>query len=202
MAMTMEPAFDRVFDTQRVFRLLLDGMARPGKMQRLPSPALTPPPGLAPYAAGVAFALLDGETTFAVAPARHDWQHYLTLNTGAHAVGAAAAAFVLVRGEQAAPVLAEMNRGDLLMPEQGATMVCMVEKIAADVPGDVRLSLRGPGVAGTAALSVTGWPPAAVEALAEANSEFPLGVDVILIDAGGVLACIPRSITFTWEATR
>lgn len=199
MAMTVEPAFDRVFDTQRTFRMLLDGMARPGKPLRLASPALTPPPGLTPYAASVALTLLDGETTFAVAPARHDWEQYLLLNTGARLVNVAQAAFAFAPGHQAAAVLAEMPRGDLVMPERGATLVAMVEKIAAAATGDVRLSLRGPGVAGTAVLTLTGWPPAAVDALAAANGEFPLGVDVILVDAGGVLACIPRSATFTWE---
>ena len=59
------------------------------------------------------------------------------------------------------------------------------------------LSLRGPGIETTQCLTVSGLAASEFATLAEINQDFPLGVDTILTDASGRLACIPRSSTIT-----
>jgi alpha-D-ribose 1-methylphosphonate 5-triphosphate synthase subunit PhnH len=38
-----------------------------------------------------------------------------------------------------------------------------------------------------------------LEALATINAEFPLGIDLVLTDPAGRIACIPRSSRVRWE---
>jgi alpha-D-ribose 1-methylphosphonate 5-triphosphate synthase subunit PhnH len=38
-----------------------------------------------------------------------------------------------------------------------------------------------------------------LESVKEKNSEYPLGIDVILTDHAGNIICIPRSNNFSWN---
>ena len=57
-----------MFTSQQFFRLLLEAMAHPGRIVALPKLEIDPPEGLSRPIAGLAFTLLDQETTFAVLP--------------------------------------------------------------------------------------------------------------------------------------
>ena len=45
------------------------------------------------------------------------------------------------------PALLEVNRGNLLFPDRGATLMIMVSAVGED-EGEIRLTLRGPGMPG------------------------------------------------------
>lgn len=198
MGVFLEPSFDKVFDTQKIYRLMLDAMARPGKIIDLPCLDICPPSGLSGYAAGLAFTLLDAETTFAVLPADALWQDYLAVNTGAKPAVPAAAEFILLTGQRHAPEIAEANRGSLLAPEGGATLFILVGGIAADA-GSIKLTLTGPGVDGQATVMLEGLILANLESILSLNSEYPLGVDCFFVDRRGRLFAIPRSTSVNWE---
>ena len=186
-----ETGFDIVFESQQTFRLLLDAMARPGKINRLPRP-LPAPAGISGYTAAVAFTLLDGEVTFAaLGEDQAAWSRYLALNIRAVPAGVEHADFIIAPGERFNAEVEAARRGTLLFPERGATVLFTVETISGDSPA--ALVLSGPGIRGSAGLTVAGIDPANLEMLERANSEYPLGIDAILIGRDGALACLPRS---------
>lgn len=192
MNTVFEPAFNRIFDTQCIYRLMLDAMARPGKIVILPRLELAPPAQISPYAAAVAFTLLDSETSFALLPDNDAPRQYICLNSGSRAEELSRAQFIILDGRGDFPALADLGRGDLLFPERGATLIIMVDAIAKE-GGGLRLTLRGPGVAGVRTLALKGLCPANMHRVRELNREFPLGVDLVITDQKGALAALPRS---------
>ncbi len=200
MGVLLEAAFNRVFDTQKLYRRMLDAMARPGTVVALPRLDIYPPPGLSAHASVLAFTLLDGDTTFATLPANELWQEYLAVNTGARPAAPADAEFIILAGHQYGPQLAAARRGDLLAPEQGATIFVMVDALEDD-RGELKLTLTGPGVDGQATVFVTGLNWSNLENILSLNQEYPLGVDCLLTDKNGRLTALPRSAAVQWEVT-
>jgi alpha-D-ribose 1-methylphosphonate 5-triphosphate synthase subunit PhnH len=198
MRTELESAFDQVFMSQQIYRLLLDAMARPGQIVALPKLEIYPPDGLSRPIAGLAFTLIDQETTFAVLPDQQSWSQYLCLNTGSRRAELSRAEFIIVDGSTDLPSLMEVNRGDLLFPDRGATLMIMASSVGED-DGDIKLTLWGPGVPGKKGLSLSGMCLANLERVRALNREFPLGVDLILTDSRGFLTCIPRSSVMTLE---
>lgn len=195
----METSFD-VFSSQSIYRLLLNSMARPGKICHLPPLGLEPPEGLSSYAASLALTLLDGETVFSVLPDNQAWRDYIRLNTGSRtADNLTLAQFIIMSGREDRPDIVEINRGSLLFPERGATVIFMVDSISDQGAAGLRVSLRGPGIPGIRELNLEGLHPANLERVIELNREYPLGVDVILCDQKGSLASIPRSGSISRE---
>ncbi len=138
----------------------------------------------------VALALLDAETSFAVVSddtaAQSDAISHMTY---AKAAEQGQADFVFVMGgTAAAEAIARARSGSLVDPHLGATLVIEARSLGEDG----RLLLSGPGIESTARLKVDmegGW----VAARAAKNVEFPLGVDLILVDPRFRLAALPRT---------
>lgn len=198
MSVLLEAAFNRVFDTQKLYRRMLDAMARPGTVVALPRLDVYPPPGLSNYASALAFTLLDADTTFATLPANELWQEYLTVNTGARPAAPTDAEFIVLEGPKYGPQLATVRRGDLLAPQDGATIFAMVDALEAD-KGELKLTLSGPGVDGKATVFVAGLHWSNLENILSLNQEYPLGVDCFLTDRQGRLTALPRSTAVQWE---
>jgi alpha-D-ribose 1-methylphosphonate 5-triphosphate synthase subunit PhnH len=207
--MTRETVYDPVFDAQEHYRLLLDSMARPGKINIIPRMQLTAPPALTEAAALVGFALLNADVSFHVDGADADQAtSYLLVNTSARPVDAEEADFVFASGQASAALVDSMKKGTLPYPEEGATLVANVDTLAAEAQGlgrkstqtgDLAITVKGPGVAGEKTFFVRALDAALLKALQLSNTEFPLGIDLILADRDGRLACIPRSNQTRWE---
>jgi alpha-D-ribose 1-methylphosphonate 5-triphosphate synthase subunit PhnH len=195
----IEACFDKVFDTQRIYRLVLDAMARPGKLNSLPVVSINPPSGLSQYAAAAALTLLDSETGFCVLPDNQMIVDYLLLNTGAASCPLTVAEFIIVIGATAGLELSDVCRGTLISPEKGATLIIMVDRLATAAGTGSKLTLRGPGIKGEAILYISGLNKSILEAIASLNQEYPLGVDVVYVDHAGTVACVPRSSSLRWE---
>jgi alpha-D-ribose 1-methylphosphonate 5-triphosphate synthase subunit PhnH len=214
--MQRETTYDPVFDAQEHYRLLLDAMARPGKINTLPRLILSVPAGgiLKEAAALVGFALLNADVHFFVDGAGSDVAtRYLLVNTSARPVSLEEADFVFASGLASAALVEAMKKGSLPYPEEGATLVLSVAALSAEAsqgpteasqgpteasPG-LALTLQGPGINGKKTFFVRGLSARLLEALQQSNVEFPLGVDLILTDGDGHVACIPRSSAFRWE---
>jgi alpha-D-ribose 1-methylphosphonate 5-triphosphate synthase subunit PhnH len=189
--MVKEILYDDVFDAQEHYRLLLDCMARPGKINVMPEMELTAPAGIHPAGALVGFALLNSDASFYVeGAAAFEVGRYLLVNTSARPVGLGEADFAFLGCTAAPELLLQLKVGTLPYPEEGATVVAAVDRLGGE---GLVLSLTGPGVLGERKLCVSGLDRAFFETLATINSEFPLGVDVILTDGERRVACIPRS---------
>ena len=168
-------------------------------------------------AALVGFALLNADISFYVdGPGSDLATRYLLVNTSARPVALEEADFVFASGHASAAVVEAMKKGSLPYPEEGATLVASVVGLATEPSGlgappdraaigqtqsgaDLALTLQGPGINGKKTFFVRGLNAPLVEALQQSNMEFPLGIDLILTDGDGRVACIPRSSNVRWE---
>ena len=187
---------DPVHDLQKAFRKILAATASPGTIVELAPEAELLDLEL-PINKGillVALALLDTETGFyaeAAAPAEA-----ISQMTYAKAARADEADFVFVLGTKgAAEAIALAKPGTLIDPHLGATII--VEVGSLDEGGTLVLS--GPGIESARRLGVgpdRGW----IAARAAKNIEFPLGVDLLLVDSRFRLAALPRTTLIREEA--
>jgi alpha-D-ribose 1-methylphosphonate 5-triphosphate synthase subunit PhnH len=195
--MIREINYDELFDAQQHFRLLLDAMARPGKLQLLNGDSLQPPASLNPAAAGIALALLNTDVRFYASsePAAG----YIRLNTDARPVNPEEADFLFIGGNERPDTLERAKTGQPAYPETGATLVIGVERLSLEPElNSVVIHLRGPGVPGQKDVFVQGLSTDILAAIREKNREYPLGVDVMLTDPAGLVCCVPRTNQFTW----
>lgn len=199
--MIRETAYQEIFDSQRHFRTLLDAMARPGKIDRFATVAITPPPPLTNAAACTALALLDSDSTFDAAPLGPDAIRYVQVNTGARAVPVAEADFVFLDGGDVASAerIAAARAGIPTYPETGATIVLQVSRLShSSGTGGLELTLSGPGIETTTHVVINGLHARNLEALGRRNREFPLGVDAIVTADDGGIICLPRTTRVAW----
>ncbi|MDS0278060.1 phosphonate C-P lyase system protein PhnH [Halomicroarcula sp. S1AR25-4] len=173
---------DPVHETRETFRALLDAMSRPGTVESVPEPA--------DYA--VVATLVDHEVT--VATDDETLREALSSQGRLDAAPPEEADVVHARESHAFDVR-ECTRGTLVEPSGGATVVYEAECASGRSEDLTPVTLFGPGVDGTATLSV-GVPPSELDALATAQSEYPRGVDAVFA-AGDRVAAIPRSVTLT-----
>lgn len=207
----------RSFYLQENFRALLDAMARPGELALLSTSddeasSCAARAGLLPQTVCVLDVVLDAGTTLRVAGARSD-DAMCELGERTHALARSLgeAAFCVVPcalvGEDAAAIVRTARAGTLASPHLGAT--CVVECAAllgtdasgvrigsmTGPVGHVRWTLAGPGIDGTCELECD-----RADVLAARNAradEFPLGIDLVLVDGAGHIACVPRSTHLT-----
>jgi alpha-D-ribose 1-methylphosphonate 5-triphosphate synthase subunit PhnH len=182
--------------SQAVFRVLLDALARPGRVLALPAPDAGPDPGIGPGVGPgiVPLALAVIGTPVAVL-GDPGWHDRICRATGATAAAAPDASLLAVYGTADPADIRRLRRGSALAPEDGAKVGLACRRLTEGGPGEVTLELAGPGVPGARRLGVDGIGPAVFEALAEANAQFPAGIDVWLVDDRGRVAGLPRSTT-------
>lgn len=199
------------------FRLLLDALARPGKINQLEYPALH---GEAPtyfsqasesdvainmYALGALLVLLDRETSFFIAsdgnllPLTASVVRWTMLRSGSNVVSVDQAAFALFCDSGNSGLLDQLNKGTILEPEASATVIYAVEQLVAtgergETQDDaIALNFQGPGIQEMCSVSVRGLKEADITALIAARKNYPLGIDVYLIDADGHCIGLPRT---------
>jgi alpha-D-ribose 1-methylphosphonate 5-triphosphate synthase subunit PhnH len=185
----LAPGFaDPVRDAQACFRIVLDAMTHPGRIERLPT-ALSEALPLGPTAASIALSLCDIDTPVWLDAGLQAAAGYLAFHCGAPlAKTAAEARFAFIADPGAMPALDRFALGTDEYPETSATLVIEVTGLA-DGCGIV---LCGPGIRDRAQLEVTG-PPARFWAERAGLAElFPRGLD-ILFACGDRLAALPRS---------
>jgi alpha-D-ribose 1-methylphosphonate 5-triphosphate synthase subunit PhnH len=199
MKSVVESSFDKVFDTQRIFRSLLDVMSHPGTLKPVMSPPLLPPEGFSPHTAAIAFTLLDEAVTFGMIPRNEAWERYMQLNTGAHGEEVCQADYLILQGAEVWHEVERFCRGSLTSPEKSSTLIVNVETLTETGCGERELVLRGPGIEEVAYVGLTGLHLQNIQAIRELNTEFPLGVDVILVDAKGMVCALPRSVRIELE---
>lgn len=174
---------DPVADTRGTFRAVLMAMSRPGTVQRAPT---------GPADRAAVATLVDHEVGF--------YTEDEAIEEALRAEGRLdrrpfeEAEVVHVNGSTDGRVV-DARRGTLKEPARGATLVYRVGGVIEGTPagnGTTGIRLSGPGVPDTRTLAVTGLPGDEAEAIAEAQSSYPRGVDVVLT-AGDRVAAIPRS---------
>lgn len=187
----MHTAAYALFRHQRNFRVLLKALAWPGRRLRLEVDGLPAP------AWAVAECLLDQEVSFGlIGGGSHPAASVeLAAATGSRPAAPAEADFVFAGDAAAVEAIRTARRGRPESPEEAATVVVSLTERSADPAARLRVRLTGPGIAAPQGIApeMNAIPLPAYEALAEANADYPLGVDALFLDAQGGLMALPRS---------
>lgn len=180
---------DPVIAGQRAFKAVMDALARPGTIQRLPNEARPPAP-LPQGLAEIALTLCDHDSPvwldagLVSENAVCDW---LRFHTGATLMNAPAEAdFAFVIGDL--PPLATFALGSDEYPDQSTTIVLALPSLTAGPA----LTLRGPGIKQTAIISPAGLPGDFLTRWAENREQFPRGIDLLLVGPEGLIG-LPRT---------
>lgn len=190
---------DPVYQSQAVFRAVMDAMARPGSVHAIARETLLPPAPLSPCAAAVALTLCDHDTPvwldppLAKAPGLAEW---LTFHTGAPVTGdSRRAAFAFIRHGETLPEFGKFAAGTGEYPDRSITLIVQLDSLAG---GDA-MRLSGPGVLGSRLFAPHPLPNDFVTRWSANNALFPRGVDLVLCSADAV-AALPRSTRITKQA--
>jgi alpha-D-ribose 1-methylphosphonate 5-triphosphate synthase subunit PhnH len=188
---------DSSIRTQGTFRVLLQAMSHPGRVYTLPLPALGAERQNREAISGlmdIIETLLDSEVTFTLVSGSLTLAQEIEGRTGSNHTSLPLADFVVIAGNSGDGEIGAAKRGTIEYPDDGATVIYLVDSISAE-KGETRLALKGPGIARLAYLSLSGLGRGDLAAIGEANTEFPFGIDIILVDRNGSVACIPRSVS-------
>jgi alpha-D-ribose 1-methylphosphonate 5-triphosphate synthase subunit PhnH len=182
---------------QVVFRALVDAVSNPGRPVRLP----TGPDGLHPVVLPV-LTVVDLQTAVAVVGPNETGPAELGSAIG-RVTGAPtgsdhrAADVVLVTAPSSftADLVWTLRTGSSMAPEQGAKVFVACEAIIGSDDGSDALDLRvtGPGSTAGRNLRILGIDPQAVAVIDRVNAGYPAGIDVFMVDPGGLIVGLPRS---------
>jgi alpha-D-ribose 1-methylphosphonate 5-triphosphate synthase subunit PhnH len=179
-------SFDTVFDSQKVFRLILEAMSNPARIVDISEYAAKLPGGNPAFLA-VAMTLLDNEVSFN-ACGNDALSREIASLTLAGKDGIESADFVFVSyPADIKNAIENMKCGALSDPHKSATAIIR----NADGPED-RVKLSGPGIDGHAAVYVTQTAKYAVVLRDAQNYEYPQGIDMLFVSDNGELFAIPR----------
>lgn len=186
------PGFaDPTHDAQRVFRAVLDALARPTLAQQVVID-IRPPQPLGPVVGAVILTLCDEQTPVwvdAALRAEGDVTAWIGFHTGARIVDdPGEALFIVVSSPEAIPALADLRAGTDEEPHLSATVI--VDAREAEPQSD--LIATGPGVNGQAHWDGRGLPADFIARWRQNSAQFPRGVDLILAEADAVRG-LPRT---------
>lgn len=180
--------------SQGVFRAVLDAMAHPGEILRIPAVGMAAgtdtPAALLPV-----LALADLSTPVCVLAADSRWAGLVTAATGAAIRPLEEAGLVAALDVPGPRQLRGLRTGSAAAPELGAQVFIAVSGLGESAA----LRLSGPGIAGERALSADGLPDGFWAARAGLIRDFPAGVDLVFLTPDGRLAAVPRSTTVIEE---
>ncbi|WP_319495831.1 phosphonate C-P lyase system protein PhnH [uncultured Cohaesibacter sp.] len=184
-----------IYQSQRIFRSLMDAMACPGTIKPVATDARPPFP-MFPLTAAVLATMADADTpvwldgTMKDNGALKDW---LTFHVGAPLADEPdVATFAVLSGKRDMPPLESFAKGLQDYPDRSATLLIQVERLG----NKPDWSLSGPGIKDTQLLTVSQLSPLFVAQWQENHKLFPRGVDVVFI-APDAIVCLPRTTAIT-----
>jgi alpha-D-ribose 1-methylphosphonate 5-triphosphate synthase subunit PhnH len=104
-----------------------------------------------------------------------------------------AADFIIVTHCVSRGKILEAKRGTLEYPDEGATIIYLVESLGPKENAGVRLRLQGPGVKKEITATISGLAASEILDLKIINRDYPLGVDCFFLDRAGLVMGLPRS---------
>lgn len=190
----IRPGFaDPGIASQRVFRVVLDAMSRPGRVGAV-ADELNPPAPLAVGTAAICLALADHDTPLWLAPELTNpaTVAFLRFHCGCPIVeDPSRAAFAVATGATL-PALDRFAPGDDAWPETSSTVIVQVDALR---PAG-SLALTGPGIETEHRLAADGLRAGVWDEWEANRGLFPCGVDLVLV-AGRQVAALPRTTAVT-----
>ncbi|MEF3131394.1 phosphonate C-P lyase system protein PhnH [Rhizobium sp. 268] len=185
---------DPVFHAQSVFKMLMDGMARPGMIQTV-QPEAAPPAPLGSAAGAIALTLCDHDTPVWLSQglAKSAVPDWLGFHTGAPlTTEKAEARFAFTEAGTTLCPFSLFASGTQEYPDRSTTLV--IELSALE--GGRRLALMGPGIQSVTEIAPVGLPETFLRLWTENRGLFPRGIDIVLT-SGNRLLCLPRTTKIT-----
>lgn len=192
----LRPGFgDPVIASQRVFRVILDALSRPGRIGTV-AETLDPPAPLAAGTAALCLALADHDTPLWLSPELRNpaTTAFLRFHCGSPIVDDPAQAAFAIADAATVPALDRFGIGDDAWPETSTTLIVQVDDLAADGG----LFLAGPGIQSEHRLAVAGLRDGIWDEWEVNRGLFPCGIDLVLV-AGTRLAALPRTTAVRTE---
>lgn len=188
--MTLQTAFPLpVQDAQHSFRRLLKAMSEPGVIVGLHQLQHGWQP-LDIATTSVLLTLADGDTPVWLSPALSNdlLSQNLRFHTGAPLCDQPESAqFAIADSQITGHQMSQLNQGNALAPEQGATLILQLNSLS----GGRMLRLTGAGIPEERMVAPR-LPDCIVNTLTERQHPFPLGIDLLLTCSERLLA-IPRT---------
>jgi alpha-D-ribose 1-methylphosphonate 5-triphosphate synthase subunit PhnH len=175
---------DPVHDTRECFRALVDAMSQPGTVAESP---------MEPADHAVLATLVDHEVSCFTPD---ETIRTALENEGRLADAESERASIVHAPDPALCPVGDLTTGSLKEPGDAATVVYCVEGLVQEpetVQTETTLILSGPGVPGQRRLGIDGFAPTDAQALADAQSSYPQGVDAVLT-TDLAIAALPRSV--------
>ncbi len=181
-------SFDEVFDSQAVFRKLLEAMSNPCRTLSIKEQADKMYGEDAVFLA-IAMTLLDNEMSFHTCT-NEKLAEDISLLTLAQNTSAGAADFIFVSdSSELEKVFAQAKCGTLEDPQLSATLI-----IKDNDEADKVLRLYGAGIDDIAEMMLSETAEKAMALRDAQNYEYPQGVDMIFVSDEGEFFCIPRLV--------
>jgi alpha-D-ribose 1-methylphosphonate 5-triphosphate synthase subunit PhnH len=183
-----------VFEAQSVFKMLMDGMARPGTIQTVAAEVTAPAPlGIAAGAIGLTLCDHDTPVWLSAGLARSAIPEWLGFHTSAPLTAEKAEArFAFVEAGTMISTFGLFAAGTQEYPDRSTTVVIEL----ADLEGGRRLALMGPGIQSVTEIAPVGLPETFLRLWTENRALFPRGIDIVLT-AGKRFLCLPRTTKIT-----
>ncbi|WEZ82018.1 phosphonate C-P lyase system protein PhnH [Rhizobium sp. 32-5/1] len=182
---------DPVFQSQSVFRALMDGMARPGTIVSIDTAAVPPGP-MGRSSGAIALTLCDNDTPvwLTQALAQSPVRTWLAFHTGAPVtVVKPEARFAFVEAGALVPGFNQFALGTQEYPDRSTTIIIEI----AALSGGIEMIASGPGIKDETVIAPLGLPDIFLTLWNENRAVFPRGVDLVLV-AGGAALCLPRTV--------
>lgn len=194
--------FDIVHDIQQIYRNAIACFSMPGTILSLKAQC-----GRMDYTCemnkamlAIAIMLLDREVSFNIASEEENIKNFLTQLTYSKYEEVGGDYIFICKGEREEIILELIRKakvGTLIDPHKSATLIIEVDTLTE---GAVQ-ELSGPGIEMTTIIR-TSLREAIWELREEKNAEFPLGVDMILVDQEYKVVAIPRTTKVRVEGAR
>jgi alpha-D-ribose 1-methylphosphonate 5-triphosphate synthase subunit PhnH len=183
-----------VFEAQSVFKMLMDGMARPGTIQTVAAEVTAPAPlGIAAGAIGLTLCDHDTPVWLSAGLAKSAIPEWLGFHTSAPLTAEKAEArFAFVEAGTMISTFGLFAAGTQEYPDRSTTVVIEL----ADLEGGRRLALMGPGIQSVTEIAPVGLPETFLRLWTENRALFPRGIDIVLT-AGKRFLCLPRTTKIT-----
>lgn len=192
----IRPGFaDPGLASQQVFRVVLEAMARPGRIGSLVD-ELAPPPPLSVAAAAICLTLADHDTPLWLSPdiATPAALAFLRFHCGCPIVDDPAGAAFAIASGAGLPALDRFGAGDDAWPETSTTVIVQVDALRPHG----QLTLTGPGIQSEHGLAADGLRAGVWDEWEANRALFPRGIDLVLA-AGREVAALPRTTAVRTE---
>lgn len=179
-----------VYDSQALFRTVLNAFSRPGRVATVTTD-IEPPQPLHTASAAIALSLFDLSTPYWIDPAiaENEAIDYIGFHSGARQTETPVrAVFAILRGTGNAIAWDAFSIGTPDYPDRSTTLIVQVDALQEDGP----VKLTGPGIRTEHRVCVDGIDDGFWAARQENAQLYPLGTDIILV-ADTRLICLPRT---------